>query len=263
MMASGPAWLFCPADRPDRFSKAAARSDVVILDLEDAVAAEHKALAREAVVASDLDPDRTVVRVNGVRSAHWADDMLAIAASPFRTIVLAKCEAEADVIDARLLSVIPMIETPKGAAAISEIVRPSNVVGVMWGSEDLVAGLGGTNSRTSSGDLVDTLRIVRAQALLASKARGQLAIDTVYPAIEDLAGLDREARDATVLGYDAKAVIHPDHVAVVRDAFRPSQAQLSWATDLLAAARDGVFRFEGQMIDEPVLAQARRIKARA
>ena len=144
-------------------------------------------------------------------------------------IVLAKCEAEGDVIDARLLSVIPMIETPKGAAAISEIVRPSNVVGVMWGSEDLVAGLGGTNSRTSAGDLVDTLRIIRAQALLASKARGQLAIDTVYPVIEDLAGLDREARDAAVLGYDAKAVIHPDHVAVVRDAFRPSPAgQISW-----------------------------------
>src|SRR5690242_4797743 len=119
---AGPAWLFCPADRPERFGKAAERADVVILDLEDAVAAENKAAAREALVASSLDPERTAVRVNRAGTDDWAEDMHALAASPYRTVLLAKCESEREVVDARLAAVIPMIETPLGVLSINEIL---------------------------------------------------------------------------------------------------------------------------------------------
>ena len=262
---AGPAWLFCPADRPERFAKASDRADVVILDLEDAVAPDRKKLAREALIASTLDPERTAVRINRVGTADWTADMKALAASPFRTVLLAKCESEREVLDARLLSVIPMIETPRGVVAAAEILRSPNVIGVMWGAEDLAAGLGGTTSRGSDGRYLDPARFVRAGVLVTAKAMGHFALDAVYADIDDVDGLSAEAAEAASMGYDGKAVIHPLHVAPVRTAFRPSEQRLDWARGVLAAAngQGGVFTFRGQMVDEPVLGQARRIVSRA
>ena len=94
-MIAGPALLFCPADRPDRFGKAAAAADSVILDLEDAVASGDKAVARTHLAGADLDPDRTIVRINPAATVEFALDLDALRASPFRTVMLAKAEDSA------------------------------------------------------------------------------------------------------------------------------------------------------------------------
>ncbi|CAM3959027.1 HpcH/HpaI aldolase/citrate lyase family protein [Smaragdicoccus niigatensis] len=262
---AGPAWLFCPADRPERYAKAAERADVVILDLEDAVAPENKAAAREALVGSTLDPARTAVRINRAGTDDWVADMKALVASPFRTVLLAKCESEREVIDTRLLSVIPMIETVRGALSVGEMLRHANVIGVTWGCEDLAASLGGTSSRRPDGTYLDTARHVRTTALMSAKALGHFAIDAVFADIPDLDGIETEAAEAAAMGYDGKAVIHPNQVEPVRTAFRPDDAQLAWARGVLAAGegQGGVFTFDGKMVDEPVLRQAQRMVARA
>src|SRR3954447_13100978 len=94
---AGPALLFCPADRPDRFAKAAMAADVVILDLEDGVAPADKAGARERLISVPLDPERTVVRINPADTADHQLDLAALAGTEYRTVMLAKAEDPADV----------------------------------------------------------------------------------------------------------------------------------------------------------------------
>src|SRR5690606_30409073 len=92
----GPAILFCPADRPERFAKAAERADAVILDLEDAVGAEHKATAREAVLQHPLDSGRTILRVNGTRSREFEADLETLRAAPYDTVMVPKVMSAAE-----------------------------------------------------------------------------------------------------------------------------------------------------------------------
>src|SRR5688572_21502285 len=125
----GPALLFCPADRPDRFEKAAERADAVIIDLEDAVAEDAKHAARLAVVASTLDPDRVIVRVNPASTPHFADDLAALAATGYRTVMLAKCEGTADLIGLENFEVIALCETARGVLAAAEVADLPNVSG--------------------------------------------------------------------------------------------------------------------------------------
>src|ERR1700755_2091930 len=91
----GPQWLFCPPDRPDRYAKAAAAADVVILDLEDAVAPADKDAARQALQETTLDPDRTVVRIN---AGDPTDDLRALHGTPYQRVMLPKAEIPPDVL---------------------------------------------------------------------------------------------------------------------------------------------------------------------
>lgn len=262
----GPALLFCPADRPDRFAKAAARADAVILDLEDAVAADAKAAARDNVVASHLDPGRTIVRVNALDTSHTAADLNAVLCTDYRTVMVAKAESAAAVgrLDPRL-TVIALCETARGVVEAAAIAALPHVVALMWGAEDLVASLGGTSSRRPDAGYRDVARYARSHVLVAAAAHGAAAIDAVHVDIHDVAGLAREAEDAAASGFTATACIHPTQVSVVRDAYRPDASTVAWARAVLAAAegRRGVFAFEGQMVDEPVLRHARQVLARA
>lgn len=261
----GPAWLFCPADRPDRFAKAAAAADVVILDLEDGVAAADRAAARQALIDTPLDPERTVVRVN----AHGTDDqrldLEALKQTRYPRVMLPKCESADQVRSLAPREVIALIESPLGALTVAESVQVANAVGVMWGAEDLVAALGGTGSRRSDGTYRDVARHVRSASLLAAKAHGRLALDSVYLDIKDLDGLREEADDAVAVGFDAKVSIHPSQVAVIREAYAPDPDDVAWARRLLAAAgtERGVFTFEGKMVDAPVFRHAEQIVYRA
>jgi citrate lyase subunit beta/citryl-CoA lyase len=257
----GPALLFCPADRPDRFAKALERADAVILDLEDAVAAENRRAAREAVVASGLDPERVIVRVNEVGTQDWDADLAALASTPYRTLMIPKADARLVVPDG--FDVIALCETAAGIVAAPELA--TRVAALMWGAEDLVASLGGTSSRLADGTYRDVARVARAQVLLAAGAAGIPAIDTVHLDIDDLDGLRAEAEDAAASGFAATACIHPSHVAVIREAYAPTPEQVAWATRVLdaAAGEAGVFRFEGGMVDGPVLRHAESIRRRA
>ncbi|MCH1883377.1 CoA ester lyase [Agrococcus sp. ARC_14] len=265
----GPALLFCPGDRPDRFQKAADRADAVILDLEDAVGADSKDAARAAVVAAALDPRRTIVRVQARGAAGFRDDLEAVAASPFRTVMLAKAESP-DEVDAvaeavQGVRVVALIETARGVLAAEAIADHSAVVGLMWGAEDLVASMGGTSSRTDAGEYRDVARHARSRVLLAASAFGKTAIDAIRTDIADLDGAHAEALDAAASGFGAKAAIHPSHVEPYRRAFAPTAEQVDEAQRILAAAEvtPGVFSFEGRMVDEPILRHARSVVARS
>ncbi len=262
---AGPAWLFCPADRPERYGKAAAAADVVILDLEDGVAAPDKAAARTALVGTPLDPETTVVRVNAAGTDEHALDLAALAETGYRRIMLPKCESAAQITELENYEVIALIESPLGAVAVGQAVLAPNAIGVMWGAEDLVAGLGGTGSRHADGSYRDVARQVRSTALLAAKAYGQFAVDSVYLDIRDLDGLRAEAEDAVAVGFDAKVAIHPSQVPVLRAAYAPSEDDLAWARRVLEEVpkHRGVFAFEGRMVDAPVLRHAEQIVRRA
>jgi citrate lyase subunit beta / citryl-CoA lyase len=259
----GPGWLFCPADRPERFEKAAAAADVVILDLEDGVAAKDRVAARAALIDTPLDPRRTVVRVNPVTTPDHALDLAALARTEYTTVMLAKTEAAEQVTSLAPLDVVVLVETPVGALAVAETARPDNAFAVMWGAEDLFAVLGGTANRNADGTYRDVAKHVRAQSLLAAKAYGRLALDSVYLDIKDLDGLRAETDDAVAVGFDAKVAIHPTQVAVIRAGYAPTDDQVQWARTVLDAARSerGVFQFDGLMVDAPVLRRAERIVA--
>lgn len=271
----GPALLFAPADRPERFAKAAGRADAVILDLEDAVSPEAKAAARENMRSSGLDPATTMVRINALETPEAALDLAAVARSPFTTIMVAKAcnpQAVAALAD---FNVVVLCESAVGILAAQELAALPNVVALMWGAEDLMASLGGTSSRFPSdggagGNPAGQYRAVamhaRSQLLLAAAAAGKTAIDSIYADFADSAGLAEEAEDAVASGFGAKACIHPAQVPVVREAFLPTQAQVDAARELLAAAEaagTGVFAFKGNMVDGPILLHARETLRRA
>ena len=265
----GPALLFCPADRPERFAKAAERADAVILDLEDAVAHEAKAAARRALVDTLLEPARVIVRVNPAGSEAFALDLAALRRTTYRCVMLAKAEEPAALDALRGFEVIALCETARGVAQAERLAAHPDVVALMWGAEDLVASLGGTSSRGADGRYRDVARQARARVLLAAGAAGRAAIDAVHLDIADLdgpSGLASEAMDAAASGFTATACIHPSQVATIRAAYAPTAAESAEAQRLLAlAARagSGVFVHGGRMIDEPVLRHARAIVRRA
>lgn len=270
----GPALLFCPADRPERYQKAATRADAVILDLEDAVAPGDKQRARGAILAQlgaggevpELDPSRTIVRVNPVGTAEFEKDLHCLAHTPYRTVMLAKAEGAAQLEALAGYQVIALCETAAGVLQAPAIAAAPNAVALMWGAEDLLASLGGTSSRKHDGGYRAVALHARSSVLLAARAAGKEAVDAVYTNIPDLPGLAAEAADAVASGFGSKACIHPSQAAVVRGAYAPSEAEVSAAATLLkaaAAAGQGVFQFNGQMIDGPVLKHAEAVIRRA
>jgi citrate lyase subunit beta/citryl-CoA lyase len=266
--APGPAWLFCPADRPDRYSKALAAADVVILDLEDAVAPANRAGAREALrkLAADgvLDLERTVVRVNGADTDDHAADLAVTSGAGIRRVMLAKSEDPITVAELDH-EVVLLVETPRGIEHAGALAEPANVVALMWGADDLVAGLGGTSSRHQDGPHAglyrDVARYARSRALVAAKTHGRLALDAVHMDIPDTEGLAAECEDAVAVGFDATVAIHPSQVGVIRAAYTPSAERVDWARRLFAHVGEdrSVTTFEGRMVDGPIFKQAERV----
>jgi citrate lyase subunit beta/citryl-CoA lyase len=276
----GPSLLFCPADRGDRYLKALGAADSVILDLEDAVAPADKPAAREQLIAhaADLDQERVIVRVNPAGTDDHALDLEAVAQTPFLTLMLAKAEgaAQLDPLAAAGYRVLALCETALGVSRASEIAAHSAVFALMWGAEDLAASMGGKSSRfepaappgagpsatgtaPATGAYREFAKYARSRVLIEAKAAGKQAVDAVYVNIPDLAGLGAEAADASASGFDATACIHPSQAEVIREAYAPTAEEAAWAERVLdeATRQPGVFRFEGKMVDEPVLRQAR------
>lgn len=262
----GPALLFCPGDRPERYAKALERADGVILDLEDAVSPNAKTAARGHLIESELDPSRVIVRVNPPGTDDFTSDLATLSQTDYRRIMVAKAETPKRLkkIDARF-EVIALCETAKGVAQADRIAELDNVVALMWGAEDLVASLGGTSSRKPNGRYRDIARLARARVLLAAGSRGKAAIDAVHLDITEMKRLSIEATDAAASGFTATACIHPSQVEVIREAYRPEESAVHWARVVLdlAESERGVFTYEGRMVDEPVLRHARSLLRRA
>jgi citrate lyase subunit beta / citryl-CoA lyase len=256
----GPAWLFCPGDRPDRYGKALAAADLVIIDLEDAVSAANKGDARQALIAEPLEPDRVIVRVNPAETADHAADIAALRRTDYRTVMLAKTEQTQHLDQVADWDVVALIETPLGVVNAPSLAAAPAVIGLMWGAEDLVAAMRGRSSRLPHGRYRDVARYARSSVLLAAHAFGRHAVDSVYIDIRDQDGLSAEAEDAAASGFAYKAWIHPSQAQVVRAAFRPTADRVAWARRVIEALHaSGVVSVDGQMIDAPLVRQAEQI----
>jgi len=265
----GPALLFCPADRPDRYAKALDRADGVIIDLEDAVDVAARADARAAMARNRLDPGRVIVRVNAAGTPDFAADLDAVLDCGYRTVMLPKTASRGDAdavgMRAAALDVVALCESAAGVAAAGSIAQAPNVVALMWGAEDLVASLGGTSSRSADGGYRPLAQFARSAVLVAAGSAGKAAIDTVHLDITDRAGLAAEAEDAAASGFAATACIHPGQVDVIRNAYLPTDAEVARARAILdaAAGRAGAFRLGDLMVDAPVLRHAETVVRRA
>ncbi|WP_229052478.1 CoA ester lyase [Aeromicrobium sp. Leaf350] len=255
-------FLFVPGDRPDRFAKAlASGADAVILDLEDAVAPDRKALARAEVANWLATNGPAIVRVNASGSREFESDVAAIA-SHVAAVMLPKSERVEDIARVReisggQLSVVALIETSKGVANASRIAQEDGVVRLALGNVDLAAEL----DIDPSDDMA--LMYVRSLLVLASAAAGLPGlIDGVSTEIQDLDRVAAAAAHGRRLGATAKLCIHPAQVDVVNLAMSPSKGDLQWARSVLSADGDGATAVGGHMVDPPVLARARRLLAR-
>ena len=261
--------LFVPATRPERIPKAlSSGADVVIVDLEDAVAEPLKAQAREALdnfLASDAQA-RVLVRINAAGHPQQAEDLqLCAARSGVIGVLLPKVECAAQVATAAGCGkpVWPIIESARGLAALPEIAVASGVERLSFGALDLGLDLGLASGTSAAERVLDQARY----ALLLHSRLANLAppLDSVFPDIRNLDGLARFAADARDMGFGGLLCIHPSQVAVVHETLMPNADELAWAQRVLAAGAsgEGVFVVDGQMIDAPVIGRARRLLQRA
>jgi citrate lyase subunit beta/citryl-CoA lyase len=140
---------------------------------------------------------------------------------------------------------------------------PPRLAAMTWGAEDLSAALGATGNRDESGEFLLTYRIVRSLCLIAAKAAGVPAIETLHADFRDAKGLERAARAAQREGFSGMLAIHPDQVAVINDAFTPSASDVEHAKRVVAAFASGagVASLDGKMLDQPHLKQAKSVLA--
>jgi citrate lyase subunit beta / citryl-CoA lyase len=250
--------LFVPADRPDRFAKAAASgADGVIVDLEDAVAPADKDAAREHARRWLAAGNTALVRVNAADTPWHAADVAALAGLA-TAFVLPKAERPEDV--ERLAGpVIPLVETAAGVAAAREVCSVPGVVRPAFGSIDLAAELGvDPDSHTA------LLHARSALVLVAAAAGCVPPLDGVTTALDDQDALRRDTEHAVELGFTGKLCVHPRQVDPVHAALRPSDAELDWARRVLAAgSTGGAVAVDGRMVDRPVLLRVRRLLRRA
>ena len=258
-LATARTLLFVPGDRPERFAKAAAAgADAVIIDLEDAVPAHHKPQARDAV-REWLGENPACVRINAA-GTPWHDDDLAAVRGLAVGIVLPMAASAFDataVHRAAEAPVLAIVETARGVLEAAAIADAEGVVRLAFGALDLAADLGTHDP--------DTFARVRTQLVLASRAAGlEGPVDSVTTDVVDGDAAGRDALAGKVIGMRGKLCVHPRQVAPVAAAFAPDEAELAWARRVLeAGAGGGVTVIDGAMVDEPVLARARRILEQA
>ncbi|WP_110180349.1 HpcH/HpaI aldolase/citrate lyase family protein [Nocardioides solisilvae] len=265
LVAAAATWLFVPGDRPERFDKAAAAgADVVVLDLEDAVAPAQRPDARDAVAAwLPTAGVSCAVRVNA--GADRAADVAALAGLPGPVVVVAAKAEDPDDL-AGLLAALPsgstavaLVETARGVLAAPALAAVPGVVRLAVGTFDLAAELGVDPEDATA------LAATRGALVLASAAAGLAGpVDGVTAALDDPDLLTRDTAASARLGFAGKLCIHPRQVPVVRAAFAPADDEVRWAERVLAAAQDdGVAVVDGRMVDKPVVDRARRVLSRA
>lgn len=278
--------LFVPGGRPERFGKArAAGADAVIYDLEDSVPEGGKAEARRNV-ARGLAEARggagplAVVRINPASTRHWRDDLRAVVRRGLDAILLPKCSEAAEVaaVD-RLVAKLErerrlrrgsvrlflLVETAGALLHIEALIRASRRVSLLaFGPEDFCLATGTIPSPDER-----ELLYGRSLVVIAASAYGCLAVDGVHMQYADIEGLVAEAERDRRIGFTGKLVVHPMQIEPVHRVFRPSPEELDWARRVLELAEEmaergvGAVGLEGQLVDAPVIARARRILASA
>ncbi len=282
--------LFVPGDSERKMAKAeGVPADVLIFDLEDAVAPERKAMARglvrEFLAAHRADRHHQMwVRINPVDHAEAGADLSAV--MPLRPdgIVLPKTRSPDDVevvgrrlgtyeaeheIDVGSTRILPVAtETPQAVFRLGEYVRcGQRLAGLTWGAEDLAAAIGATANREADGSWTPPYQMVRNLCLFAAHAAGVEAIDTLWANFRDAEGLEKSCAEARRDGFSGKLAIHPDQVEIINRSFTPSPKEIERARRVVAVFEAnpdaGTVALDGSMLDLPHLHQARRILARA
>lgn len=284
-------WLFVPGDSEKKLGKAVATgADVLILDLEDSVAAENKGAAR-AMAGSWLAAHRQQVtdgkrqgrwvRINALDSNQWREDLIAVLPGAPDGIMLPKSagpesvqqlSAEIYELEGRsglapnAVKILPLVSETAGAAlTIGQYASATmpRLAGLTWGAEDLSAAIGATRKRDTEGRWTDTFRYARTQTLLAAHARGVIAIDTLHADFADGKGLKRAAEEARADGFAGMLAIHPAQVEIINAAFTPSEEEQAEAREIVAAFKAnpgvGALQIDGKMIDMPHYKLALRV----
>jgi citrate lyase subunit beta / citryl-CoA lyase len=284
--------LFVPADSEKKIAKSlAVGADALILDLEDAVAAARKPLARPMAAAfisetrTQAKRPRLYVRINALDTPYWREDLAGVIGANPDGIMLPKPGKGADV--DQLAAAMDQVEAAHGIAhGATRIIAiatetPAAVLqmhtfldvsprleALTWGAEDLSALVGSAATREPDGRTwTSPYRLARDLVLMAATGSGRQAIDTVFVNFRDLDGVAEEARIAARDGFTAKMAIHPDQVAPINAAFTPNDREIAWAREIEQLFADnpgaGALSLRGQMIDKPHAMRAARILARA
>lgn len=279
--------LFVPGDSERKFAKACeSGADVLILDLEDAVAPAQKPAARERV-AGLLDRQASrqwafFVRINALDTGLALDDLTAVVKPGLDGLLIPKVDGAADLeriahyLDAlevkagmprggvRLAAVCT--ETPRAMFGLSSYAPAHpRLAGLTWGAEDLSAAIGGTGNKEDDGAWTFPYQVARAQCLFAAAAAEVAPIDTLFANFRDPEGLDRDCRRSRRDGFTGRVAIHPDQVAIINRCYAPSEADIAEARKVVAAFEAdpgaGTLGIDGKMYDIPHLKAARKTLA--
>lgn len=260
-------FLFVPGDREDRFDKAASSgADVVIVDLEDAVAPDRRSHARERARAWLASGGQAAVRVNAVGTTDHGLDVAALtgASHGLLAVVIAKAEdpVEATDLSERLgVPVVPLLETATGVIRAADMAAASGVTRLAFGHLDYAVDLGASPTHQA-------MLLARSTLVQASRAAGRPGpVDGVTVALDDPRALAEDLAHAIELGLTGKLLIHPRQVEPTHAAYRPSDEETAWAERVVAAVRSStaghaVLQVDGAMVDRPVLARAENILRR-
>ncbi len=281
-------WLFAPGDSERKMEKAlGSRADIVLLDVEDAVAEAEKPKAR-AMIAAFLSAnaqhrERLWVRINPIQGPHGLADLVAVMPGRPGGIMLPKPRgrADADLLDHYLTAleavsgitpgatrtIFLVTETPESTLAIGSYAGVPRLAAMTWGAEDLATALGAIDNRGEDGEYNFTCQLARSLCLVGAAAAGVPAIETIQADFRDAAGLRKRTAQVRRAGYRGMLAIHPAQIDIINEAFTPSAEELAAAqqvVDLFAANPGaGAIGYKGAMLDRPHLARALAVLALA
>lgn len=252
--------LFVPGDRPDRFDRAAASgADLVVCDLEDAVAGAAKDTAREQVTGWLDTGGSAAVRINAAGTPWYAADCAALRGLDGLSAVMVPKAEDPDALGSLAASlgdipVVALVETALGLHRVVDLASVPGVVRLAFGSVDFALDTGCAQDDTA-------LLHARSSLVVASRVAGVAQpVDGVTVALDDPDAAGRDATQARRLGFTGKLCVHPRQVPAVNAAFTPSAEEVDRARRVVAAAGDGAAsRVDGEMVDVPVLERSRRI----
>ena len=271
--------LYIPGSKERALEKAMGlAADAIIFDLEDAVAIDEKARARsllaETLQSHDYGPRAKLVRINALSTDWGAEDLDVIAPARPEAILLPKVDSAEHVEElARRLDARPetadtriwaMMESPLGVLNAHSIACAPRMAGFVMGTNDLAKDMG-CRFRADRLPLMMSLQL----PLLAAKAAGIIAIDGVYNAFKDDAGLRLECEQGRDMGFDGKTLIHPAQLAVTNEVFAPSEAEIDIARrqieafDAATERGEGVAVVDGKIVENLHIVSAQQILAKA
>jgi citrate lyase subunit beta/citryl-CoA lyase len=281
-------WLFAPGDSERKMEKATASpADIVLMDLEDAVAESEKPKARSLVTAflkaNAQHRERLWVRINPIQGPHALADLVAVMPAAPGGIMFPKPRgrADAELLDHYLTAfeaaagtplgstkvIILVTETAESTLATGSYAGVARLAAMTWGAEDLATALGAIDNRNEDGSYGFTYELARSLCLIGAAACGIPAIETIQADFKDGAGLRKRATQVRRAGYRGMLAIHPAQVDIINEAFTPTaeeRAQAQEIVDVFAANPGvGAIGYKGAMLDWPYLARAQAILALA